>query len=292
MTTREEWLEQRRSGLGASDVAVALGVSPYRSQWQLWAEKTGIAEPEDLSGNAAVQIGVALEGLVLDLYSRQSGRVVERWPQYEIVRDVTRPWLFCTPDATQDYECGGLVEIKTAGNFAAAEWDEGPPLHYECQLQTQLAVTGYTSGTIAVLFTGSRELRWYDRERDDRFIAAMLPRLEEFWQLVEKRIPPPVDGSMATANALARLYPQDYGETVQLPAAADEWIEALEQAKRDIKDAEERKLAAENLLKAAIGEASAGWTPSGVGYSWKTQQRVAYTVDAGSMRVLRRITTK
>ena len=47
--TREEWLAQRLTGLGASECATVLGLNPFQSPFQLWAEKTGVAEPEDLS---------------------------------------------------------------------------------------------------------------------------------------------------------------------------------------------------------------------------------------------------
>jgi hypothetical protein len=59
-------------------------------------------------------------------------------------------------------------------------------------------------------------------------------------------------------------------------------------AKEDIKEAEARKLAAENLIKAAIGEASFGDLPDGARYSWKQQSRKECVVAASTFRVLRR----
>lgn len=288
--TREQWLSQRRHCLGASDVAAALGISPWKSQFQLWAEKTGNAEPDDLSNDLAVRIGVALESVTLAEYSIRSGREVEPWPQEKMVRHPTIAWLACTPDATQFGEFyTGIVEAKTAGDRSTDDWDEGPPLHYQVQLQTQLEVSGMDWGTIAVLFPGRRELRWWDFDRNDRFIAAMLPELGAFWRLVETRTPPPVDGSDSTRRVLRRLYPQDDGEVVELPPEAIDWANALEQAKIDIKAADGRKSLAENRLTAAIGDATIGLLPNGERYSWKAQTRRGHWVEESTFRVLRRM---
>ena len=46
---RTDWLKARRKGIGGSDAASVLGISPWKSNVQLWEEKTGIAEPEDIS---------------------------------------------------------------------------------------------------------------------------------------------------------------------------------------------------------------------------------------------------
>lgn len=46
---REEWLEERKKGIGGSDVACILGMSPYKSNVELWEEKVGIREAEDIS---------------------------------------------------------------------------------------------------------------------------------------------------------------------------------------------------------------------------------------------------
>ncbi len=67
-----EWLELRRQGLGASDMAAVMGVSPYKTPYQLWAEKTG-ATPEQKVG-AAANRGVILE----DAVARREVAQVER----------------------------------------------------------------------------------------------------------------------------------------------------------------------------------------------------------------------
>ena len=59
---RARWLEERKSGIGGSDAASAVGCDPYRDALTLWSEKSGLIEPEDLSENEAVEAGNLLGG--------------------------------------------------------------------------------------------------------------------------------------------------------------------------------------------------------------------------------------
>ena len=59
--SREEWLQIRLQGIGSSDAAVAIGLSPYKSPLSLWLEKTQRKAPDDLSQKEAVVWGTVLE---------------------------------------------------------------------------------------------------------------------------------------------------------------------------------------------------------------------------------------
>jgi predicted phage-related endonuclease len=117
----------------------------------------------------------------------------------------------------------------------------------------------------------------------------MIEKERAFWDLVESKTPPPVDGSEQTAEALKRLYAADNGLSVVLPAEAEEWDDALQAAKAAIKAATETKRAIENQIKAAIGDATFGVLPSGERYKWQDQDRAGYTVEAGTTKPLVRL---
>lgn len=288
VSSREQWLADRGKGLGASEAAVVLGISPFKTRYALWAEKCGLIEPDDLSKNEAVEFGCRLERPIAEAFAERTGRTVVMWPQFESVVDPERPWMRCTPDATQDDDSSGegLVQIKTTSAFNASDWAEGPPLYYQVQCQHELAVTGHQWTSLVVLIGGQR-LRYYDLKRNDRFIAALIENLEEFWQLVQSRTAPEVDGSQATSRALAKLHPEDSGETIELPADAQIWTEQLESIREEIKAQEARKAELENLIKASIGDATFGTLPDGRRWSWKTQKRAEYVAKASSFRVLK-----
>lgn len=285
---RESWLNERGSSLGASDAAVVLGISPFKSTYQLWAEKSGLAPAEDLGGSEVIEWGNRLETPVAMAYGEKAGRQVEMWPPYSIVRDPERQHVSCTPDATQvcPNRGEGLLEIKTTSAFNAADWGNGPPLYYQVQLQQSLHCTGFEWGTIAVLI-GGQKLRWFDIERNDVFLGNLLPALDAFWERVKSKSPPEVDGSERTAELLSRIHPDDNGETTQLPDEAMALTRRIEDCKAIIKTEKESLTAAENKLKSLIGDNTFGLLPDGRLWSWRTQDRKGYTVEPGSCRVLR-----
>lgn len=306
----------RTGSLGASDAAAALGVSPWKSPYQLWAEKTGIAAEPDLSENEAVEWGSILEPIIAETYARKTGRKVEHNRNALVTRHPDLPFLTATLDATQRVtdrtepwfkENVGALEIKTTGYYAEypegsnwdngppmhfrirSSWDEEPPIYYQIQLQHQLAVTGLTWGTLCVLI-GGQKFRWFDQKRNERFIEMLLTREAEFWAMIVDRIPPDPDGSIATTETIKRLYPEDHGGIIALPAQAYEIDEELMVTKRVLKDLEDKRRQLENTIKTWLKGATTGVLPCGARYTWKQQTahheaKEAYT---STYRVLRR----
>ncbi len=71
--SREEWLAVRNQGIGSSDSAAVVGLSPYKSPLELWMEKTGRKAPDDLSDNEAVFWGSTLEPVIAQVYGEKTG---------------------------------------------------------------------------------------------------------------------------------------------------------------------------------------------------------------------------
>lgn len=297
---RADWLAARREGLGASDAPVILGLSPFKSALQLYHEKTGM-ETERPSELEWLYWGNELEGPIAKRYAEVTGRPVSRKPfdgHYHIhwSEDPRTPWAFATLDATAirpvkgvegDGEEGAL-EIKNASVYVGDKWIDEPPVDYQVQNQHQQMVGAFGWGSIAALIGGNRFL-WCDIERDNTFInTVLMPALIEFWDRVQRRDPPPIDGSDSAKAFLAQLYQQDKGTTIALDGEAVDWDAELEEAKAAIKVAEEKKQLAENRIKAAIGEHSAATLPNGLVYTYKSQSRKEHIVAASSFRVLRR----
>ena len=61
LSNREEWLKNRTKGLGGSDASSVIGMNPWKSNVQLWEEKTGLVIPEDISSKPYVQYGIGQE---------------------------------------------------------------------------------------------------------------------------------------------------------------------------------------------------------------------------------------
>jgi len=286
----ELWLEQRKLGIGASEAAAAMGISPWVSRFQLWAEKTGKAAPPDLDGVEAIKWGHRLEGPVAEAFEEETGRTVVRNDTNDLLRHPDHLFMIATVDALQerDDRAGeGVLEIKTTSAFNEKEWDPEPPLYYQVQVQHQLAVTGLEWGSLAVLI-GGQKMIYRDVERNAKFIATMTELETEFWEMVKAEEPPEPDGSRATLATLKRMYPKDNEETVALPLDAQSWDGELESIKAKQKGLKARREWLENQLIHALGPASIGVLPSGACYSYRKQERSGYTVKPTSFRKLYR----
>jgi putative phage-type endonuclease len=295
-STRQTWLQQRKAGIGATDAAVILGLSKWKSPLALYAEKAGLIDESD-EEHDALEWGRRLEPVIAQKYEEVTGRSTYDPGAYEITRHASERWMCATldrivtappADGALPYDSPGVLELKTAAAWARDQWDNEPPPIYQVQVQHQLAVTGHLWGSIAVLI-GGRTFRWQDIERNETFIERLMKLEHEFWLRVQRRDPPPPDGTRATTDMLATLYPAEQHDLVQLPAEASGWDMQRETAIKAIEQADERKREAENRIKAAIGDHAIGQLPNGVRYHWKSQTRKAYTVDETSFRKLTRI---
>jgi putative phage-type endonuclease len=156
---REEWLAVRKRGIGSSDAAAAVGLSPYKSQLELWLEKTGRdaglprSDPHDEESPA--YWGNLLEPIVAAHYTKRSGNRMHRVNAVLQHPDPKFSWML----ANIDREAGGaedvhILECKTAGINGARIWKEGVPEYVQLQVMHQLAVTGKQAADVAVLLGG------------------------------------------------------------------------------------------------------------------------------------------
>lgn len=290
LRSREEWLQARKSGLGSSDAPVILGLSPWKSPLELYAEKLEIVDT-DPAETEAMEWGHLLEPVMATKYQGVTGRVVRllSGTQPVLYRRTDLPFLVASPDAltaTEQYAGDGVLEIKTTRRLST-DLNEDIPLLYNVQIQHQLAVTGLQWASLAILVSGQQFL-WCDVPRDERFIALLIEKEAVFWERLQRHDPPPPDASDRTREVLTKLYPRDTGATVALPREAVEWDARRLRAKEELTRWKQEETEMENLLKAAIGEATEGLLPDGTAYTWKTSARAGYTVQPTTVRTLRR----
>lgn len=290
--SEEEWLYLRNTGIGASEAAAVLGENPWSGPLDVYVRKVGIAD--GFSQTEAMEWGHRLESAISDKYADETGRDFENPGEWTVYKHAHHPYLMATLDRVIPHrdpaDAGpgpGVLELKTAGAARADDWAEGPPRHYWIQVQHQLAVTDWTWGSIAVLIGGQKFL-WQDIERDDEYIAHLTTELADFWRRVQEHDPPPPDDTKRSAKLLQKIYPQDTGEIIALAGETIQWDEELQEAKTEVARHEQRKRNLENLIKAAMGDATKGVLPNGISYTWRTSDRAAYEVKANTVRTLRR----
>lgn len=272
-TDRDRWLQLRRSGIGASEIAAVLGESPWMSATQLYAEKIGEHQRE-AEDPEWMYWGNQLEGSIVVGYQHRTGRPVTR--SNLLIRSTECPWLLCTLDGLTGEpgsEPSWPLEIKNIGGHKAAEWENGTPRPYYLQLQQQMLVTQTERATIAALIGGQR-LIWEDVYRDETEIRRIKLASRIFWEeCVGKGICPKPDSSDSASRALHSLYRKrpHPDAHVKFSGAISELDEELCRIKDEQKPLKVRRQEIENIIKATLGKASFGVLPSGATYSWKKQ---------------------
>lgn len=150
--TETEWLEARTSYIGGSDAACIIGFNPWKSNIELWREKTGRKQPDDISDNEAVKFGKEAEEHLRELFAldyRAAGYLVLYEP-LNMWTNTKYPWAHASLDGwildeSGNFEKRGILEIKTATINSASQarkWQNGIPDNYFVQILHYLAVTG------------------------------------------------------------------------------------------------------------------------------------------------------
>lgn len=262
---RDQWLEVRKGGIGSSDAAAAVGLNPYKSQLELWLEKTGrSAANDDGRGMDDPRFwGTLLEPYVAVAYQQKTDRKVRK------VNAVLQHPIFPFMLANIDREVIGspevqILECKTAGEFGSRLWKDGVPEYITLQVQHQLAVTGKAAADVAVLLCG-QQLQIHRIERDEEVISRLIVLETRFWQFVETDTPPPADGSESAANALRQLYrgndtSLDFTEDVSLGQAFDTLADLRGEVETKQAQAEQLK----QIIQQAMGDASKALFANGV----------------------------
>lgn len=266
--TRNEWLAARRNGIGGSDVGSILGFNKYKSPYQVWLDKTGQLEPDDLTSEPAYW-GNVLEEVVAQEFTERTGKRVRRANRMFSHKEY--PFLLANIDRDVVGE-NAILECKTANSFLSSHWEgDNIPEQYIFQVQHYMNVLDRDYAYVAVLIGGQRFL-WKKVERDQELIDLIQERLVTFWEVnVKQNIPPAIDGSQATTDFLTDRYKDDYqGNEITLGKSEENLITALNEQKETRKIIDETIRQLENELKLKLGEAEAevGITPHHI-IQWK-----------------------
>lgn len=184
-TNREEWLAARQiQGIGASEAAAIVGLSPWMSKNDLWDIKTGKKIAKDLSGNAAIEQGIRMEGAIRTVFAARHPEFKVEHHAYDILYQSERPWLFATLDGeiTETLQTSAEtdlilkkypLEIKTSTPRGKADWDKWSdgkiPDNYYIQVLHQMLATGWGGAYLTAFLYGKEDItiREYEFWRKD-----------------------------------------------------------------------------------------------------------------------------
>ena len=147
--THDEWLAARTSCIGGSDAACIVGLNPWKSNVELWLEKTGQATPDDISKKDVAVYGTKAEKPLRDLFKLDYPCYKVEYKPNNIWTNDMLPWAHASLDGwLTDKGTGqkGILEIKTTNVMSSRQkekWSDQIPDNYFCQILHYLAVTGF-----------------------------------------------------------------------------------------------------------------------------------------------------
>jgi len=290
--SRPEWLAVRRRGIGGSDVAGILGMSRFTSPLGVYLDKLG--EIEDDGASEAAEWGNLLEPVIAAKFAREHPTDLDVRPSPGVLAHPDRPWQIVNVDRLLapdvDAEPDGVLEVKTANQWLAGDWDpdaEQIPAPALLQVHHEMAVTGATYAWLAALIGGQHFVQ-FRVDRDEEMVERLAELEGRFWHdHVLARVPPPIDGSTATSDLLGRLYDVEPEAIAVLdPAEFLPLRNAYREAKTAEKAAEEHATAIANQLKALLGPKEIGVLDGQPVVTWKSINRAGYTVAPTTFRKL------
>ncbi len=200
----ESWLKNRKKYIGGSDVACILGYNPWKTNVQLYREKKGLVEPDDLSDNPLVQYGTQAEEHIRALFQLDHPELKVEYVPNNSWHNTEFPFAAASLDGSSTDENGrrGILEIKTAtitNGQQSAKWKDQIPDNYYCQVLFYLGVTGFDyvdlRAHLKYEFPGEPIKVWIkdyhiERSEVEEDVTAVMQAAADFADLLKKNTPP------------------------------------------------------------------------------------------------------
>ena len=226
MGNKIDWLKERKSYLGGTDIAAILGLNRYRSAVDVYFEKTS-DEVEDVS-NRFTHWGTLLEEVIANEYARVKEVNIEETsgpiyhPEYSFLAANIDRWV-----ANKEY----VLECKTANTYKEKEWgEEGTdriPDAYLCQVAYYSAITGVPKVDIAVLI-GGNDFRIYSYTKNEEFEDKIIKIACNFWNnnVLAKSPPEPI-----SLTDMSVLYNRSNGKGIKADTLVLDKVNSLKELK-------------------------------------------------------------
>jgi predicted phage-related endonuclease len=179
--------DRRRYFIGGSDARIIMG-NDEPALLRLWQEKRGEVEPEDLSGNLVVQLGLATEDVNRRWYEAATGQVV-----IDVQRKIRHPvlrWMGATLDGRVEGS-DAVFEAKFMLPWSFSE--EAAAQKYMPQLQHNMWCVAARTAVLSVITGGSK---WVEilAHADPLYQHLIVTAERKFWRCVESGEQPQLFG--------------------------------------------------------------------------------------------------
>lgn len=195
---REAWLKNRTRGIGGSDISAVVGLNPYKTNVELWMEKTGQTTPEDISEKDYVKYGTEAECHLRELFKLDFPQYSVDYVENNSFTNSKYPWAVASLDGWLTDEDGrrGVWECKTTNilqSMQKEKWRNQIPMNYYCQclfyMEVYEAEFCVLKAQLKTVFDGVPYLqtRHYFIERSEvqSDIDYLMQKGSEFWESVQ-----------------------------------------------------------------------------------------------------------
>lgn len=215
----QDWKKWRSEGLGASDSPAIMGVSPWKTRYQLWEEKAGLVVPDD-QGNWATKRGNELEPKARAHYELTYGIEMP----IAFVEHKTYPFIRASLDGYNEAQ-SIVLEIKCPGkdDHDLAKQGKVPEKYYP-QLQHQL------------LASGAAKVHYYSFDEVSAHLVEVLPNAEYCQKLLNELI---IFWGMVQTKQAPELEDRDFKKVKDIEAIA--LLARWNDTKREIENLEEQE---------------------------------------------------
>lgn len=140
MPTEQEWLKERKKGIGGSECSAIIGQNPYKTNVELWEEKTGRRKAEDISNKDCVIFGKFAEHPIREIFKLDYPKYEVEHQEFVTVSNKDFPFIRGSFDGVlTEKETGrkGILEIKTTNilqSMQKEKWNDRVPDNYFCQI--------------------------------------------------------------------------------------------------------------------------------------------------------------
>lgn len=253
--SEEEWLEYRRLGIGGSDAAAVLGISPWTTSRDLYYDKRGIVSAIDDSDNwVQLEVGHLLEDLVGRIFAKKSGFKIIRVKK--MFQHPHHPFMLADIDFLVELPDGtyAILECKTTNSNARDKWWDSErreivPAYYVAQGRHYMAVLNISRVYYCCLYDNSEDsaiIRHIDRDQECE--SELISLEEDFWvNHVQAEVPPPYteDGDLIDESVSRHFGPADPSKaqvtlTAEFMGGLAQYLEL--QAQKKLVDAQSKAL--------------------------------------------------
>ena len=251
--SREQWLEERRKGLGGTDSPRVLGLSHWGGPYEVYCEKLGlVTRPFD---RPETRCGRWMEPHIATLYAEKFECKLVKG---EFFKSPKTDWLLASPDyfiqgQPVGLDCKLVLSEQSAQRWGAEGTDEMPQEYWAQAAHYLVAMPNIDHWIMAPMIDG--EVRRYVVRRDAQYEEMLLDGCERFWRdhVVAGVEPTPTPNGVAREYMLAR-WPKNNGQMLTtMDDATREVIADLLAARKEIKPLKDRAEAATLFLQTIIG---------------------------------------